>query len=74
MSELQEKVWKRIERVQASGWLSATALSLHCGVSETKMREWIRLPSFPKPSRPAGSWKEARWEKSAVDAWLRAHQ
>lgn len=72
--ERQAKALRRVERVQAAGWLSATALSFHCGVSETKMRDWIKLPSFPKPSRPTDGWKEARWEKAEVDAWLRVHR
>lgn len=72
--ELEVKSRKRIERVQAAGWLSRTDLHRHCGVSETKMRQWVNLPSFPKPSRPTGGWKEARYEKAAVDEWMRAHR
>lgn len=71
---LEESVWKRVARVKAAAWLSVTDLCFHCGVGQTKMREWMRLPDFPQAATPGGSWKEARYEKKEVDAWLRAHR
>lgn len=70
----EDKSIKRIQRVRAAGWLSLTDLAFHCGVSDPKMKEWTLLPDFPQPSTPTGSWKEARYEKTAVDDWMRAHR
>lgn len=73
-SEQEEKAAKRVEKVRAAGWLSFAHLCLHCGQGETQMRMYTRLEDFPKAVNPLGGWREARWEKSAVDAWFRAHR
>lgn len=65
---------KRIQRVRSAGWLSFTDMCAHCNFGETKMRELMLLPDFPRPSQPTGSPKESRWSKAKVDAWLEAHE
>lgn len=69
----EQLAFKRVQRVRAAEWLSVTDLAFHLGVSEGKAREWMRLPDFPTGSNPTGSWKEKRWSKTKVDAWMEAH-
>lgn len=70
----EQETYKRVRRVQSAGWLSFSDLCLHCNYGETKMRELMLLPDFPRPSRPTGSAKESRWNKARVDAWLETHE
>ncbi len=72
--DIEQQTFKRILRVRSAGHLSLTDLAFHCGVGETKIREWVALKDFPRPSKPTGGEKERRWNKAKVDAWLEAHE
>lgn len=74
MNDLEKLTYQRIERVRSAEWLSFTNLALHCGISETEMRELTRRPDFPRPSAPTGTEKLKRWSKEEVNAWMAAHK
>jgi len=71
-SAIIERSYRRITKVQAAGWLSRVDMAYYCGMSPAKMDEFIRMPDFPKPSCPDGSFR--RWKKAEVDNWLLAHR
>lgn len=69
----EQRIEERIARVRAAGWLSYADMATHCGYSVSQMRAYSNLADFPEPIAPLGGWKEKRWEKTRVDAFLRAH-